>query len=251
MSAPGNSAHAAWPLQPPPDPLGAQCSNWHLEAGAVLSLLRCLREAHAMIRNRLHSIIESRDLSGAIGVAVQLALCLDGLGEAREADCLFQLSLDLGRFVGLYQVFVDGGRRMQPMLFRAYDQASQPGASNRDLLPYIDSVLTQVCGASPGSRPDSSAPRTSICLSRRESDILELVARGMSNKRIAHTLTIAPETVKSHVKRIFIKLDVKTRAEAVARAHAFRGPPSGGFSQHSTPRRIEGSSYSRRVEGTQ
>jgi LuxR family maltose regulon positive regulatory protein len=40
----------------------------------------------------------------------------------------------------------------------------------------------------------------------------------MSNKRIAPALTIAPETVKSHVKRIFIKLEVKSRAAAVSQA---------------------------------
>jgi hypothetical protein len=65
----------------------------------------------------------------------------------------------------------------------------------------------------------------------------------MSNKRIAHALNIAPETVKSHVKRIFIKLDVKTRAEAVSRANAlWPSPPSGGFSKQPAFLRIEGNS---------
>jgi DNA-binding NarL/FixJ family response regulator len=39
-----------------------------------------------------------------------------------------------------------------------------------------------------------------------------------TRKRIAQALTIAPETVKAYVKRIFFKLEVKTRAEAVSRA---------------------------------
>jgi DNA-binding CsgD family transcriptional regulator len=55
-------------------------------------------------------------------------------------------------------------------------------------------------------------------LSARECAVLALIARGQSNKRVAQTLRIAPETVKSHVKRSFIKLRSKTRAEAVARA---------------------------------
>jgi DNA-binding CsgD family transcriptional regulator len=55
-------------------------------------------------------------------------------------------------------------------------------------------------------------------LSARECAVLALIARGQSNKRVAQTLRIAPETVKSHVKRSFIKLGSKTRAEAVARA---------------------------------
>ena len=57
-------------------------------------------------------------------------------------------------------------------------------------------------------------------LSPRECGILELIGQGYSNKRVARTLGISAETVKSHVKRVFIKLDVNTRAYAVARAQS-------------------------------
>jgi ATP/maltotriose-dependent transcriptional regulator MalT len=55
-------------------------------------------------------------------------------------------------------------------------------------------------------------------LSTREGGILKLIAEGLSNKEIARSLAIAPETVKSHVKHIFIKLNVEKRAQAVSRA---------------------------------
>jgi ATP/maltotriose-dependent transcriptional regulator MalT len=55
-------------------------------------------------------------------------------------------------------------------------------------------------------------------LSPRECCILELIGQGFSNKRVARALGITAETVKSHVKRVFIKLEVNTRAHAVARA---------------------------------
>jgi len=45
-----------------------------------------------------------------------------------------------------------------------------------------------------------------------------MIARGMSSKRIALDLGITPETVKSHTKSIFLKLETRTRAQAVARA---------------------------------
>jgi DNA-binding NarL/FixJ family response regulator len=45
-----------------------------------------------------------------------------------------------------------------------------------------------------------------------------VISHGFTNKRIARTLEISPETVKSHVKRIFSKLAVSTRTEAVFRA---------------------------------
>jgi LuxR family maltose regulon positive regulatory protein len=45
-----------------------------------------------------------------------------------------------------------------------------------------------------------------------------MIGQGLSNKGIARTLEISPETVKSHVKRIFSKLAVSTRTAAVSRA---------------------------------
>jgi ATP/maltotriose-dependent transcriptional regulator MalT len=55
-------------------------------------------------------------------------------------------------------------------------------------------------------------------LSVRERMIVRLMGDGFSNKRIARQLSIAPETVKSHAKSIFLKLTAQTRAQAVYRA---------------------------------
>ena len=60
--------------------------------------------------------------------------------------------------------------------------------------------------------------RSEVSLSARERSIVLLMSRGLSNKQIARTLSIAPETVKSHAKRIFVKLAVCSRAQAVCRA---------------------------------
>ena len=57
-----------------------------------------------------------------------------------------------------------------------------------------------------------------VRLSTRERTIVLLMGHGLTNKMIARQLTIAPETVKSHAKRIFWKLTVQTRAQAVYRA---------------------------------
>jgi ATP/maltotriose-dependent transcriptional regulator MalT len=57
-----------------------------------------------------------------------------------------------------------------------------------------------------------------VRLSGRERTIVLLMGYGLSNKRIARQLSIAPETVKSHAKSIFLKLIVQSRAQAVYRA---------------------------------
>ncbi|HEX5015622.1 MAG TPA: response regulator transcription factor [Candidatus Limnocylindrales bacterium] len=55
-------------------------------------------------------------------------------------------------------------------------------------------------------------------LSDRELEILELIARGMSNQQIVDRLVISPKTVRNHISNIFSKLQVRDRAEAVVRA---------------------------------
>jgi len=84
---------------------------------------------------------------------------------------------------------------------------------------YLTSLLSRRASDNPSRQHVRRVGRQSNeRLSARECAVLALIAKGQSNKRVAQTLKIAPETVKSHVKSTFVKLGAKTRAEAVARA---------------------------------
>jgi len=58
----------------------------------------------------------------------------------------------------------------------------------------------------------------SLGLTARECEILELLASGQSNKELARTLGISPNTVKTHVARLFEKLEVGKRISALEKA---------------------------------
>ena len=61
-------------------------------------------------------------------------------------------------------------------------------------------------------------PGAALGLSQRESEVLELIVRGKSNKNIAEDLMLGDETIKTHVRSLYRKLGVTDRAQAVAYA---------------------------------
>jgi DNA-binding CsgD family transcriptional regulator len=62
----------------------------------------------------------------------------------------------------------------------------------------------------------------SLGLSPRECEILALLASGQSNKEMARTLAISPNTIKTHVARVYEKLDVARRVQAIEKARWLR-----------------------------
>ena len=123
--------------------------------------------------------------------------------------------LRLGAARGLRMAFADAGRPLLTLLEHIYHHVSRSDPRISDLRPYISTLLRSTIQATVEVRTVIYRP-----LSSRETGILEMIAHGMSNKRIAQALGITPETVKSHAKNIFVKLESRTRAQAVARAEA-------------------------------
>jgi DNA-binding NarL/FixJ family response regulator len=73
-----------------------------------------------------------------------------------------------------------------------------------------------------GTAPQESTNGKLDVLSSRERQVLDLLAGGSDQEEIARTLFISPKTVATHIQRILTKLDVHSRAEAVAYAHRNR-----------------------------
>ncbi|WP_243375636.1 response regulator transcription factor [Sandarakinorhabdus cyanobacteriorum] len=66
--------------------------------------------------------------------------------------------------------------------------------------------------------PGNPAAVASLGLTPREVEVLQLLAAGQANKEMARTMGVSPNTVKTHLARLFEKLGASSRTEAIARA---------------------------------
>lgn len=82
------------------------------------------------------------------------------------------------------------------------------------LLPHIDAALRRIESL---PRADAAARELPSGVSAREDEILSWVCLGKTNEEIGSILAISPNTVKNHLKKIFQKLSVSSRAQAVAK----------------------------------
>jgi LuxR family maltose regulon positive regulatory protein len=142
-------------------------------------------------------------------VIILQAIALHADGEEKQAALVLEEALTLAETGGLIRIFVDEGAPMAELLSKAATQGVMPN--------FVGKVL----GAfeTEGKQDEGKSVQPLIePLSERELEILQLIAQGLSNREIGERLFLALNTVKGHNRRIFSKLQVQRRTEAVARA---------------------------------
>jgi len=154
-----------------------------------------------------------------IGILQTLVMQAQGNGESvLEALCRI---LPLAEHGGYIRLFVDEGEPMRLAIsdFRLSIEKQLRGQDHR-LLGYADRLLAAFAqpAAVPQAKIEKPKSRMLEPLSQRELEILKLIAQGLSNGEIGARLFLALDTVKGHNRRIFDKLEVQSRTEAIARA---------------------------------
>jgi LuxR family maltose regulon positive regulatory protein len=156
------------------------------------------------------------------------AMCLSSLlfgatHRTGEALTALQSALEAAEPEGYIRVFVDEGEPMAKLLAVAIQKGIHPKYASRLLAAFPDSSQLQLTKAD-FLKHDLNLVEP---LSGHEIEILQLIAAGLTNKEIAQKLYISVRTVKFHTGNLFGKLGVKSRTEAIARAHTlgFVFPP--------------------------
>jgi len=141
------------------------------------------------------------------------AVALYAHREKNKAVQLLGDALALAEPGGFIRIFVDEGVPMAKLLTEAAAQGIMPD--------YVAKLLAAFKAEDQKSEDKSYHPTAiplSEPLSQRELEVLQLMAQGLSNRVISERLFLALDTVKGHNRKIFDKLQVQSRTEAVARA---------------------------------
>ena len=176
----------------------------------ALELLERLREG-AETAERMGSAIEILALE---------ALALEAQGNHVQAVTALERALTLAEPEGYVRVFVDEGEPMKEVIsdWRLEIGHTASHETAHRLLVYTEKLLAAF--GPPPQLPITNyqSPGLVESLSERDSEVLRLIAEGLSNREIAERLIVGTGTVKTHINNIYRKLDVKSRTQAIHRA---------------------------------
>jgi LuxR family maltose regulon positive regulatory protein len=171
-----------------------------------------INEAMGLLERLLGAAEEGGRTGSVIEILVVQALAHEAQGDTSSALMSLERALTLAEPEGYVRIFVDEGLPMAHLLSKAAAQGIMPDYTGK-LLAVFDAEEHEIEGKSylPPAQPLIEP------LSQRELEVLQLMALGLSNREISERLFLALSTVKGHNRRIFGKLEVQRRTEAVAR----------------------------------
>ena len=142
-------------------------------------------------------------------------------GDKDVAYHVLSEALTLAEPEGFIRLFLEKGEQMRSLFvdFRAWIE-KQSGDRTYSRREYVDKILAAFAPSQTalGLTTNNSQSELIEPLSQRELEVLQLICQGLSNQEICRRLFLALDTVKGHNRRIFEKLDVHRRTEAIARA---------------------------------
>jgi LuxR family maltose regulon positive regulatory protein len=203
------------------DPYTARLRKYELALLARLWLAQNRpRQALSMLE-KLFTEFERANRPGMI-IEIHLlqALAYRHLGDHGRALDHLEQALQLAEPEGYIRAFLDEDEGILALLRQAASQVTikRPASTGA----YINRLLTAAGGPGKPGRPAAAAANLIEPLSDREIDVLRLLAGSLSAAQIADELVISSNTVHSHVKSIYAKLEVHSRYQAVDRARALK-----------------------------
>jgi LuxR family maltose regulon positive regulatory protein len=189
------------------------------------------KQALALLNRLLKAAQEANRWRSAIEILVVQALAQQSLEDEAAATKALENALILGQPESFVRTFVDEGETLSRLLLELLKQKGKRWESEQpELLQYVVRLkeLFSPSGPVPTARVTTTETEAlpwwyvEDPLSERELEVLQHVARGLSNQEIADKLFLSAGTVKRHMSNIYQKLDVHSRTQALERARSLK-----------------------------
>jgi LuxR family maltose regulon positive regulatory protein len=193
------------------DYLGLAKARWEISFGDA-------RTALTVLDAEIHAATAAGRSRRVLKLKVLRALALQRAGDQAAAVAEVGDVLQVASQEGFMRLILDEGPAVGRLLQRyaAAAQEAPPGRSDPILAEYLQRLLH---AAGPLSSTDAEPPATCGTeepLTRKEIRVLQLLAEGYSNSAMAEKLFVSDSTVRTHLRNINMKLDAKSRTQAVA-----------------------------------
>jgi LuxR family maltose regulon positive regulatory protein len=203
----------------------------HLVLARWLILTMQAKQAVTLLNRLLKAAQEAKRVRSVIEILVLQSLAHQSLGDEAAAMKPLENALILGQPESFVRTFVDEGETVSKLLLELLKQKGKRWESEKpELLQYVVK-LKELFGPS-GPVPTARVATTKSealpwwyvedPLSERELEVLQHVARGLSNQETADKLFLSAGTVKRHMSNIYQKLDVHSRTQALERARSLK-----------------------------
>jgi LuxR family maltose regulon positive regulatory protein len=172
-------------------------------------------QALKLLARLLHAAEDGGRRGRVIEILALQALARGALGDTQQALISLERSLYLAEPEGYIRLFVDEGAPMAALLHKAAARGIAPDYANQLLAAF---GAGEVEMAPPRLPPSPPSPLPLEPLSDRELEVLRLLNTDLSAPEIAAELVVSVNTVRTHIKHIYSKLDAHSRYQAVERA---------------------------------
>lgn len=177
-----------------------------------------LVQARSLLDALLPRLEQADFVEAQIEAHLLRALVLERQGEREGAVAAVWRALALAEPEGFRRPFLDEGLALLPLLGHMLGRVRRRTTPSTPPSAAFVQQLIAALAATRHAAPAGAFEVETAVLTPREREILRLVAQGLSNGEIALTLCLALNTVKRHLNNLYLKLGVRTRTQAVARA---------------------------------
>ena len=202
-------------------PAPTRCSWSDIEIAGIacegVTVLAASRPAEAaqLLQQAYDAMLLVDDRYGALRVGIDLAVARHRAGDLIEGNRIASQVMSAAAAAGAVSFALERSAEFVSVLTACLKYVTEPHTRQ-----HAEHLLSRCREReSPGNSAGISEGKKQL-LTERERSIVQFIAVGQSNKQIARTIGVTPETVKTHVKRIFVKLSAESRTQAVVRAQS-------------------------------